>query len=47
MINVDKHIGIPLKRGGAAMKKKYPKALIDSASIDEIMLLYVKGERGR
>lgn len=29
-----------------AMKKKYPKALIDSASIDEIMLLYVKGERG-
>ena len=28
-----------------AMKKKYPKALIDSASIDEIMLLYVKGER--
>lgn len=31
----------------AAMKKKYPKALIDSASIDEIMLLYVKGERGR
>ena len=22
MINVDKHIGIPLKRGGAAMKKK-------------------------
>ena len=29
----------------AAMKKKYPKALIDSASIDEIMLLYVKGER--
>ena len=31
----------------AAMKKKYPKALIDSASIDEIMLLYVKGERGK
>lgn len=31
----------------AAMKKEYPKALIDSASIDEIMLLYVKGERGR
>lgn len=30
-----------------AMKKKYPKALIDSASIDEIMLLYVKGERGK
>ena len=29
-----------------AMKKKYPKALIDSASIDEIMLLYVKGEGG-
>ena len=31
----------------AAMKKKYPKALIDSVSIDEIMLLYVKGERGK
>ena len=31
----------------AAMKKKYPKALIDSASIDEIMLLYIKGERGK
>ena len=31
----------------AAMKKKYPKALIDSASIDDIMLLYVKGERGK
>jgi ABC-2 type transport system ATP-binding protein len=31
----------------AAMKKKYPKVLIDSASIDEIMLLYVKGERGK
>lgn len=31
----------------AAMKKKYPKALIVSASIDEIMLLYVKGERGK
>ena len=30
-----------------AMKKKYPKALIDSVSIDEIMLLYVKGERGK
>ena len=30
----------------AAMKKKYPKTLIDSVSIDEIMLLYVKGERG-
>lgn len=30
----------------AAMKKKYPKALIDSASIDEIMLLYVKGGKG-
>ena len=30
-----------------AMKKKYPKALIVSASIDEIMLLYVKGERGK
>ncbi len=27
----------------AAMKKKYPKTLIDSVSIDEIMLLYVKG----
>ena len=31
----------------AALKKKYPKTLIDSASIDEIMLLYVKGERGK
>ena len=31
----------------AAMKKKYPKTLIDSVSIDEIMLLYVKGERGK
>ncbi len=30
----------------ATMKKKYPKALIDPATIDEIMLLYVKGERG-
>ena len=30
-----------------AMKKKYPKTLIDSVSIDEIMLLYVKGERGK
>ena len=30
-----------------AMKKKYPKALIVSVSIDEIMLLYVKGERGK
>lgn len=29
------------------MKKKYPKALIESATIDEIMLLYVKGERGK
>lgn len=29
-----------------AMKKKYPKALIEPATIDEIMLLYVKGERG-
>lgn len=25
-------------------QKKYPKVIIDSASIDEIMLLYVKGE---
>lgn len=25
-------------------KKKYPKAVIDSVTIDEIMLLYVKGE---
>ena len=31
----------------AAMKKKNPKTLIDSVSIDEIMLLYVKGERGK
>lgn len=30
-----------------AAKKKYPKALIESATIDEIMLLYVKGERGK
>ncbi len=30
-----------------AMKKKYPKALIEPATIDEIMLLYVKGERGK
>lgn len=28
----------------AAAKKKYPKAVIDPATIDEIMLLYVKGE---
>ena len=28
----------------AAAQKKYPKALIDPATIDEIMLLYVKGE---
>ena len=28
------------------MQKKYPKALIVPASIDEIMLLYVKGEKG-
>ena len=27
-----------------AAKKKYPKAVIDPATIDEIMLLYVKGE---
>lgn len=27
-----------------AAQKKYPKAVIDSATIDEIMLLYVKGE---
>lgn len=26
-------------------QKKYPKAVIDPASIDEIMLLYVKGEK--
>ena len=26
------------------MQKKYPKAMIVPASIDEIMLLYVKGE---
>lgn len=30
-----------------AVKKKYPKALIEPATIDEIMLLYVKGERGK
>ncbi len=28
-----------------AASKKYPKALIDPATIDEIMLLYVKGEK--
>ena len=28
-----------------AMQKKYPKAVIDLATIDEIMLLYIKGER--
>ena len=27
------------------MQKKYPKALVVSATIDEIMLLYVKGEK--
>ena len=27
-----------------AIQKKYPKALIIPASIDEIMLMYVKGE---
>lgn len=29
----------------AMAQKKYPKALIDPATIDEIMLLYVKGEK--
>jgi ABC-2 type transport system ATP-binding protein len=29
----------------AAAQKKYPKALIDPATIDEIMLMYVKGEK--
>ena len=29
------------------MQKKYPKALVVPATIDEIMLLYVKGEIGR
>lgn len=28
----------------ASAQKKYPKAIIDSATIDEIMLLYIKGE---
>lgn len=28
-----------------AAKRKYPKAVIDPASIDEIMLIYVKGEQ--
>ena len=28
MINVDKHIGIPLKRGGSAMKKKSISAFV-------------------
>ena len=27
------------------MQKKYPKAMVVPATIDEIMLLYVKGER--
>ena len=29
------------------MQKKYPKAMVVPATIDEIMLLYVKGERGK
>lgn len=29
----------------AAAQRKYPKAVVDPATIDEIMLLYVKGER--
>lgn len=28
------------------MQKKYPKAMIVPATIDEIMLLYIKGEKG-
>lgn len=28
-----------------AVQTKYPKILIDPATIDEIMLLYIKGER--
>ena len=28
-----------------AAKRKYPQAVIDAATIDDIMLLYVKGER--
>ena len=28
------------------MQKKYPKAMVVPATIDEIMLLYVKGEKG-
>ena len=27
------------------MQRKYPKAMVVPATIDEIMLLYVKGER--
>ena len=27
------------------MQKKYPKAMVVPATIDEIMLLYVKGEK--
>ena len=27
-----------------AARRKYPKAVVDPATIDEIMLLYVKGE---
>ncbi|MCI8854600.1 MAG: ABC transporter ATP-binding protein, partial [Lachnospiraceae bacterium] len=28
------------------MQKKYPRAMIVPATIDEIMLLYIKGEKG-
>ena len=28
-----------------AARRKYPKAVVDPATMDEIMLLYVKGER--
>ncbi|MDD2971944.1 MAG: ABC transporter ATP-binding protein [Lachnospiraceae bacterium] len=29
----------------SSAQKKYPKAMIDAATIDEIMLLYIKGEK--
>ena len=30
----------------SAAKRKYPGLVVDSASLDEIMLLYVKGQAG-
>ena len=34
-----------LAAGREKMQKKYPKAMVVPATIDEIMLLYVKGEK--